>query len=173
MTESIDQNAAFVFERAVDAPLDLVWKAWTDADALAQWWGPQGFTIKSVNLDLRPEGRFHYCMLSPDGQEMWGRFVYKKIEAPERLDFVVAFSDENGGILRHPFSPDWPAETLGSMVLAEKDGKTMISSRSWPINATQKEIDVFKEGFESMEQGYSGTLDRLDDFLAREQGRKA
>src|SRR5437899_7660320 len=84
--------------RTFDAPRELVFKAWTEPERLAQWWGPKGFTMKKVSVDLRPGGVFHYGMTSPDGHEMWGRFVYREITPPERLIFVNSFSDEDAGI---------------------------------------------------------------------------
>src|SRR5205823_4677268 len=83
---------------------------WVEPDRLARWWGPKGFTMLSSTLDLRPGGIFHYGMRSPDGREMWGRWVFREVVAPERLVFVASFSDEAGGVTRHPFAPDWPLE---------------------------------------------------------------
>ena len=69
----------FFIRRAFDAPRARVWKAWTDAKSLGQWWGPKGFDIASVKLDLRPGGMFHYLLRSPDGQEMWGKLIFREI----------------------------------------------------------------------------------------------
>jgi uncharacterized protein YndB with AHSA1/START domain len=104
----------FAILRVFDAPRDLVWKAFTKRERLAQWWGPKGFKILVSKLDLRPGGIFHYCMQSPDGQEMWGRFVYREIVAPERIVHINSFSDDKGGITRAPFSSTWPLEVLTS-----------------------------------------------------------
>ena len=58
---------------------------------------------------------FHYGMRGPDGSEMWGKFVYREIAPPERLVFIVSFSDENGGMTRHPMAPTWPLEMLNTL----------------------------------------------------------
>lgn len=160
-------ESTFVFSRTFDAPRDLVWKSWTEADRLMQWWGPKGFTMKVARLDLRPEGTFHYCLESPEGHEMWGKFVYKVIEKPSRLDFVVSFSDAEGGTTRHPMSEEWPLEVYGTMTLTERNGRTTIDSKSWPINAAPNEVAAFIKGHRSMEAGYNGTLDQLAEYLAR------
>ena len=63
----------------------------------------------SSKMDLRPGGTYHYGMRTPDGKEMWGRFVYREIIPPERIVFVNSFSDPEGGITRHPMAPTWPS----------------------------------------------------------------
>ena len=55
--------------RIYDAPVALVWKAWTDLDHVSQWWGPRGFTITTRSKDLRPGGHWHYTMHGPDGTD--------------------------------------------------------------------------------------------------------
>lgn len=104
VTESAENE--FVITRTFDAPRDLVWKAHTEPERLKQWWGPKGFTMLSCKVDLRPGGLFHYGMRSPDGQVMWGKFIYREIVKPERLVFIVSFSDEKGGTTRHPLAPN-------------------------------------------------------------------
>src|SRR5450631_3880460 len=79
------ETSDFVISRTFDAPRALVWKAWTDPEALAQWWGPKGATIRVVKLDMRPGGIFHYAMSFQPGHDMWGRFAYREIAPPERL----------------------------------------------------------------------------------------
>jgi uncharacterized protein YndB with AHSA1/START domain len=51
----------FKISRVFDAPRDLVWEAWTDADHLLEWWRPKGFRTRFAKLDLRPGGIFHYA----------------------------------------------------------------------------------------------------------------
>lgn len=76
-------SGEFVFSRVLDAPRQRVWRAFTEADQLAQWWGPKGFKLHVAKLDLRPGGVFLYRMRSANGQEMWGKFVYREIKAPD------------------------------------------------------------------------------------------
>ncbi len=160
-------GSEFVITRVFDVPRELVFKAWTEPERLKHWWGPRGFTMRSCKLDLRPGGVFHYSMQSPDGREMWGKFVYREIVAPERLVFVVSFTDEEGNPVRHPMSPTWPLEVLNTMTLSEHDGKTMLTVYGVPINATKEERKTFQAGRDSMRQGFTGTLDQLTDYLAK------
>ena len=159
----------FTYTRTFDAPRERVWRAWTDAEALAQWWGPKGVTIRVLKLDLRPRGMFHYTMAFQPGHEMYGRFIYREIVAPERIAFVNSFSDAEGGITRAPFpqlGDRWPLEVLNNMTLTEKDGKTTLTLRGGPINATDEERETFVSMFDSMRQGFGGTLDQLAAYLA-------
>ena len=156
----------FSISRVFDAPRDLVWKAVTESDRLTHWWGPKGFTMLMCKVDLRPGGIFHYCMRAPNGQEMWGKWVYREIVAPERLVTVVSFTDEAGNPLRHPMSATWPLEVLNTMTLSEHDGKTTMTISGYPINATEEEYKTYDAGRGSMKQGFTGTLDQLDAYLA-------
>ena len=109
-----ERDAPFVIARVFDAPRQNVWRAWTEPDRLRQWWGPKGFKVHTCKVDLRPGGIFLYGMTAHDGTDIWGRFVYREIEAPEKLVFMVSFSNPEGGVSRHPWSPSWPLEWMSS-----------------------------------------------------------
>lgn len=157
----------FVISRTFDAPRDLVWKVWTEEKHLLQWWGPKGFEVKYAKLDLRSGGTFLYRIASPTGVEMWGKFQFREVAPPERLVFVNSFSDESGGITRHPMAPTWPLTMLTTVTFAERDGKTMITIRWTPLNASAEERKTFDEGRASMNAGWTGTFERLEAYLPR------
>jgi uncharacterized protein YndB with AHSA1/START domain len=156
----------FVIERLLDAPRDKVWKAWTECERLG-WWGPKGVTIHDATLDLQPGGTFHYRMRTAEGTDMWGKWIIREIVPPERLVFVASFSDKAGGLTRHPLNVDWPLEVLTTVTFAEKDGKTRLTVHWLPINATDAERKTFDASHEVMRGGWTGTLDRLAEYLAR------
>ncbi len=160
-----ESSDTFVISRVFNAPRSVVWKAHSDLEALKQWWGPKGFSFVQGKLDFRPGGMFHYGLRSPNGQEMWGRFVYREIVPEEKIVSVLSFSDPQGGITRHPMSPDWPAEMLNVATFTETAGKTTLTIRSTPLNASEAERQIFRDGFKSMEGGFGGTFDQLDAFL--------
>ena len=157
----------FIISRTFDAPRDLMWKAWTDADRLARWFGPKGASIVHSKNDLRPDGTYHYGMKMPDGSMIWGKWVYREVVKPERLVFVNSFSDENGGTTRHPMAEDWPLEWLSTITFTEEDGKTTVNVHWVPLNATDVERATFDAGHASMTGGWTGTLDKLDAYLAK------
>ncbi len=118
-------------------------------------------------MDLRPGGIYHYGMRAPGGQDMWGRFEYREIDAPQRLVFVVSFSDEDGNVVRRPMSPNWPLEVLNTLTFSEHEGRTTLTLKGGPLNATEAERETFREGRKSMQQGFTGTFDQLAEYLAK------
>lgn len=156
----------FLISHSFNAPRELLFKVWTQPEHLAQWWGPKGFTVRVSKMDLRPGGTFHYCLGAPDGSDMWGLFVYREITPPERMVFVDHFSDAQGGITRHPYSASWPLEMLTTISFAESAGKTTVTIQWSPLNASIEEIRTFSESMESMNQGWTGTLEQLENYLA-------
>jgi len=163
----VAKSNELVIAREFEAPRELVWKALTDPEALAQWWGPKGFTWLRGTLDPKPGGVFLYGMRAPGGgPEMWGKFVYAEIVTPEKLVFTNSFSNEKGETVRAPFSEDWPLEVHNTWTLAEHNGKTMLTMRGYPVNATEAERKTFEAGRGSMQQGFAGTFDQLAAYLA-------
>jgi uncharacterized protein YndB with AHSA1/START domain len=156
----------FVISRTFNAPLDRVWKAWTEPEQMAAWWGPKGFKADVKALDLKPGGLFHYLLTSPQGQEMWGRMVFREIVPKERLVFINSFSDPDGGLTRHPLAPEWPLQMHTTITFAEADGKTTVTVTWVPYEASEAERDTFEKGRESMQAGWTGTFDKLESHLA-------
>jgi uncharacterized protein YndB with AHSA1/START domain len=158
----------FVISRVFDAPRERVWKAWTDAAELKQWWGPRGFKVKSCKVDLRPGGAFLYGMTAPDGTDTWGKFVYREIVAPTKLVCIVSFSDAQGGVTRHPWSPGWPLYWHSTVEFEEQGtARTKVTVTWLPHEASDAERGTFEEGRDSMNQGWGGTLDQLAGHLEK------
>ena len=157
----------FVISREFDAPRIRVWQAWTEVERLKQWFSPKGFTVLAAKMDFRPGGSYHYGMRAPTGQEMWGKWVFREIKAPERLVLVNSFSDAAGGMTRHPMSPTWPREMLSTSTFSEKNGKTTITLEWLPVNASPEEIATFEAGRDGMKMGWTGTMEQLTDYLKR------
>jgi uncharacterized glyoxalase superfamily protein PhnB/uncharacterized protein YndB with AHSA1/START domain len=164
----------FIISRVFAAPRELVWRAFTEPQHLQRWFGPTGTAVIAATMDLCPGGTFHYGMRAPGGSVMWGKFVYREIEAPRRLVWVNSFSDEAGGITRHPLSPSWPLEMLTVVTFDEPlAGQAGVTIRWSPVDATEAEQKTFDAGHESMRQGWGGTLDRLAAHLAAETAASA
>jgi uncharacterized protein YndB with AHSA1/START domain len=105
-------------------------------------------------------------MRDAGGRVMWAKFVYREIVAPERLVWVHSFSDEAGGLTRHPLNATWPLELLTTVTLEEVvGGKTNVTIRWAPHNATAEESKTFDAARDSMTQGWSGTFERLVAYL--------
>lgn len=156
----------FTTSRTFDAPRKLVWRVWTEQAHLGQWMSPAGMTQLSSSLDLRPGGVFHYGLRTPDGLEMWGKWVFREVTPTDFLEFVQSFSDAAGGLDRHPMAADWPLETLSTVAFSEEDGKTTVILSAQPVNASENERQTFAGAFGSMTQGWGGTFDKLETYLA-------
>ncbi|MGH2484935.1 MAG: SRPBCC family protein [Ktedonobacterales bacterium] len=164
------EERELVITHVFDAPRALVWQAFTESDGLAHWWGPAGSALFVHTLEMRPGGIFLYSMRTPDGHVIWGRFVYRDIQPPERIVFISSFSDEAGAVTRAPFSATWPLEILNAVTLVEYAGKTTVTLRGGPLNPTDEERDTFWSAEDSVRQGFAGTFGQLADYLVGQVG---
>ena len=167
LADYLSAGTDFVITRMFDAPRDLVWKAFTEPERMAEWFGPKGVKCHSVKYELKPGGINHYCMTMPDGAKMWGKTAFREIVAPEMLVYVNSFSDEKAGLTRHPMSATWPLELLTTITFLEVQCQTAVSIRWRPINATSEEQKTFDSSHDGMTKGWGGSLDQLADYLTR------
>lgn len=157
----------FRISRRFDAPRPRVWRAWSDARSFTQWWGPKGCQVRILAHAFRPGGRLHYSLKTPDGHEIWGRFVYLEIEEPVRIVFINSFSDAMGNITRAPFDSSWPLEVMNILSFGEANGGTLLRLESQAHNATAAERATFRAGHASLRHGFGGAFDQLEEHLAR------
>jgi uncharacterized protein YndB with AHSA1/START domain len=90
---SISRKAEFTLTRLLDAPPELVWRAWTDPAELARWHHPRGVAIpsESISADVRQGGRYRYTLVViATGEEYPTGGVYLEVDEPERLVFTWA-----------------------------------------------------------------------------------
>ena len=158
-------DPVFKISRSFDAPLSLVWKAYSEREHLARWWGPTGFALEIARLDFRPGGVFHYAMRGAAGQLMWGKFHYREIVPMKKIVYTSSFADESGLTARAPFAGNFPLEVLNTVEFAEAAGRTTINLSGTPYNATEEERAFFLSMFPSMNQGFTGTLNQLEAYL--------
>jgi uncharacterized protein YndB with AHSA1/START domain len=168
MNQAATASKPFVITRVLDAPRELVWKCFTEPERMKEWWGPKGVKVVKSKMDLRLGGTYLYGMQTPDGQVMWGKFVFRAIKAPERMEFINSFSDEAGGVTRHPLASTWPLELLSVFTFeAQAGGKTRLTITWTPHNASEEERNTFDAGHASMQNGWSGTMEQLEAYLAK------
>ncbi|TMI71157.1 MAG: SRPBCC domain-containing protein [Bacillati bacterium ANGP1] len=144
---------AIVITRVFDAPRELVWKAWTEPEHFARWYGPKGFTTPVCRIDLRVGGKYLNCMRSPQGQDFWSTGVFREVVAPERLVMTGSRADKDGNV-----DADWPMETQISVAFEEDDGRTKVTLKHVGMPAGK--------GREMAEAGWNESLDKLADVLA-------
>lgn len=79
-----------VLERTLDAPRDLVWKAWTTPEHLMRWWAPRPYETPECEMDLRPGGKFYTRMTGPDGFDAKGTGCFLEVVERERIVWTSA-----------------------------------------------------------------------------------
>jgi len=164
------KSADFVISRVFDAPREVVWKAFTDPEHMKHWWGPKGSTVLVSKMDLRVGGTYLGALRDSAGRVMWGKFVYREISAPRRLVWEHSFSDENGGLTRHPLAPTWPLKLLTTVTFDEPcQGQTGVTLRWLPLEATAEERATFDAAHDGMRGGWGGSFDQLAAYLAQAQ----
>jgi uncharacterized protein YndB with AHSA1/START domain len=136
----------YVFE----APRQLVFDAWTKREHLPRWMlGPEGWTMPVCEIDLRPGGAWHFVWRRFDGTEMEMRGVYQEVVPPERL------------VCTESWGGNWP-ETLNTLTLSEKDGKTTMTSAVLYPSREARDA-ALKTG---MTDGVATSFDRLAELMA-------
>ena len=130
-----------VVTRIIDAPIQLVWKAWTDPQHVMRWWGPKYYTSPTCKIDLREGGKYVFCMRAPHnqgGQDSYTAGVYTKIVPMERLEFTQGLADKDGNpvdpvVMGLP--PDFPKELRTVIVFKAKGDMTelTITEYDWTV----------------------------------------
>jgi uncharacterized protein YndB with AHSA1/START domain len=136
--------------RVFDAPRELVWKVYTDAALVPEWWGPRYLTTVVEKMDLKVGGEWRYIQKDARGNEYAFNGVYKEVKAPERLAYTFEFEPMAGHI-----STDWITfEEL-------PDGKTRVVART-TFDTLEDLEGMLQSG---MEGGAVETWDRLEELL--------
>jgi len=102
MTNETDSTTSVVLERVLDAPVDLIWRMWTEAEHFQAWYGPTGASIPVAEMDVRVGGRrlISMEMDTPNGKmQMWFTGEYREVVAPNRLVYTESIADAEGNVL--------------------------------------------------------------------------
>jgi uncharacterized protein YndB with AHSA1/START domain len=153
MTDHVDTTTKqFTITRVFDAPRAAIWHAWTDPDEAAAWWHPRNVTTPrdSVELDVRPGGRYRYTMIGPDGTEYPTVGLYREVVEPERLVFTWA----------SPGDPDDAAPVI-TVTLAEHGEAGEQTHMTFELTGWDGE-----PGDGNVYDGWSQAFDELDGRLA-------
>ena len=145
----------FVFTRVLSAPRARVFKAWTDPELLARWWGPEGFTNPVCEVDLRPGGAIRIDMRGPDGTVYPMTGQVREIVEPERLVFVSAVPGERGKPI---------FEVLNTVTFEEDGRETTLTVRARVISR----IPEAARYLGGMNEGWTQSLGRLDVLVSKE-----
>jgi uncharacterized protein YndB with AHSA1/START domain len=137
-----------VITRTFNAPRNLVFKAWTQPEHLARWFGPKDFTLPFCEMDFRLGGAYKLCMRSPEGVDHWLWGIYREIVEPERIVFTWDREDTEG----NPRS-----NTVVTVTFEEFGGKTKFTLHQ-ALFKTMEDRDEHQGG-------WTECLDRLSNYL--------
>ena len=142
-------NRTLTLKKVLNAPVKLVWEAWTNAEHLVQWWAPKGMKINVAEHDFRVGGKWKYSMPMPDGTQFVSEGQYLEIEPYKKIITTADFKPMTEGVELH--------------VLFEEDGETTNFTFS-VVHATEAYCkQQEKMGFYN---GWNAPFDRLDNFVA-------
>ncbi len=150
-------NRSIVVVREFDAPLEEVWKAWTEKELLDQWWAPKPWKAKTKSMDFREGGLWLYSMVGPEGEESWCRVDFKTIIEKVSYSGYDAFCDENGNITPDPPGMHWFCKFSSTGAGTKVDVEITF--------ATEADMEkIFEMGFE---EGFTAAHGNLDELLAK------
>lgn len=145
-------NRTVSLKRTFDAPIALVWEAWTQAEHIAQWWSPKGMETKVVEHDFKVGGKWKYSMPMPNGQEFTAEGVYLEIVALKKIVSQASFK---------PMTEDVEIQSL-----FEEDG----DKTNFTFNVVHKteEYRIQQEKMGIM-NGWGSVFTRLEEFLEKKK----
>ncbi len=144
-------------KRIFNATLDLVWRAWTEAELLDQWWAPEPYRSETSYMDFREGGYRLYAMVSPEDERHWGRTSYDSISQLESFAGTDGFCDEKG-----VGNPDFPLARYHNQFIAHSQGTEVIFTTEYDSAADIEAI--VQMGFE---EGMDMAYQNLDALLAK------
>jgi uncharacterized protein YndB with AHSA1/START domain len=165
---SADDARTVRIERMLDAPRELVFDAWTRPEQLLQWYAPRGCTFRIGKIDVRPGGRFHWCISNPSFGDCWCVGIYREVVRPERIVYTLATADSAGNQIEPAqagHDPRWPRETLVIVTLAEVRGRTRLTLEQNALESLAKETGAHPSWLQM--------LDRLDELVATRKASNA
>ena len=156
----------FVIERSYSVSQQRLFEVCSHVDHVKQWMSPAGMKVIKAEQDLKPGGTYHYGLATADGGEMWGLVTYREITPPSRLVYMQSFSDKDGGITAHPMAPTWPREMTTVFDFIPTGEKQTTLRISWIFaGIDDAEAATFVSAHAGMTQGWTGSLDKLNDYL--------
>jgi uncharacterized protein YndB with AHSA1/START domain len=154
-----DANKTITVVREFDAPVELVWKTWSEPELLEQWWAPKPWKAGTVSMDFREGGKWLYYMEGPDGSRHYARADYKSIVPNKSFAALDAFCDEKGNINTEFPQMNW------NLTFSQSGSRTKVEILiTFPTLADMEKI--IEMGFK---EGFAAAHGNLDELLAKLQ----
>jgi uncharacterized protein YndB with AHSA1/START domain len=151
------KNKKISVKREFDAPLSMIWKAWTERQLLDQWWAPKPWMAKTKTMIFKNGGSWLYAMTGPDGTSMWNIIEFSDVQREKGFQAVSAFCDENG-----KKNTDFPV-MYWKNVFSAMGSETLVEVEISFTNEADME-KIIAMGFEA---GFTAALGNLDELLAK------
>lgn len=158
------EKTNLVVTRIIDAPVEDVWRAWTDPDLVRRWWGPKDYTAPVARIDLREGGRYIFGMRAPEaqgGQTHYTAGVYTRVVPQQRLEFTQSLVDADGNPIdsaQAGLPPDFPSEIRTTVAFRRIRGNmTELTVTEYDWNAGQMYVYSLA--------GLHQSIDKLADHL--------
>lgn len=148
-------NKTIHVTREFNAPVDKVWKAWTDRDVLDKWWAPKPWRAQTETMDFADNGLWLYAMVSPEGEKHWSRVDIHKVDEGHSFSTTCVFSDENGT----------PNEVIGAMHWHVEFEPTATGTKVQVTLSFDNDADMEKMVAMGFEGGFTMGLNNLDELL--------
>lgn len=149
------KEKSILVSREFNAPVELVWRAFTESEILDQWWGPAPWRAETKFLDFSVGGYWLYAMISPENEKHWGRMNYLSIETHKNFQLEDAFCDENGIM-----NPELPVSKGSNVFTATDNGTKVVFKMSY---STEEQLQkIIEMGFE---QGITACLEQLNQLI--------
>jgi uncharacterized protein YndB with AHSA1/START domain len=156
------QEKELLISQVFNAPINVVFGAWTNPEKLKHWHAPDGCNIKYKTIEVKEGGKFHFQMRDPTHGAVWVVGEYLEIVPLEKLVFTMQFSNENGDVFESPTdvkSADWPA-VIKTTVTFEPIGNQTRAT----LHETVSEEKAKKSG---EYQGWIQMFNKLNEQLPR------
>ena len=149
------QEKSILVSREFKAPLETVWRAFTESELLEKWWAPKPWRAETKTMNFEVGGHWLYAMVSPENQKHWGRMNFLAIDQLVSYSIKDEFCDEEGIV-----NPEFPTSN-GKNTFTKTENGTLVSFKT--IYNTEEEVQKIVEmGFE---QGITMTFEELAKLL--------
>ncbi len=154
-----------ILTRTFNAPMQLVYEAWTQEKHLCQWQAPfEGVVCEYKVSNIKPGGSALHKMIMPNGNEMWLLTQYQELNPYDTIIFIQYSSNEDGEIMPPPM-PNWPKEIMSTIKLSEVDGTTHMEFIWQPINPSKEEAEAWEASRSEHGKGWGGSFELLAGYL--------
>lgn len=143
--------------RLFNAPIELVWEAWTTAENIAQWWGPEGFNTTVKELDFRPGGRWEFIMIDKEGKEYPTIGVFKEIVRHKKITSTDEFISGHKVLKNY----DFPQIDLFTTLFEDLGDQTKLTLIYEHSSAKEREKHIRM----GVVAGWNTSLDKLEHYF--------